>query len=331
MDSINFRDQLLSNLSKNFNAESLNIIDETLINILQDIDIVKKETSLAIYEDCTKEALEYLARKKTRGLSKGTLQQYSIVLKAFILYVPKKISDISEWDIITFLNKYEKEHNIGKRRKNQMRVILNGFFQYCTNTGKITRNPVSTVEPIKYKKTNREGLTDIEIEKIRYICTNLRDRALFEFLFATGCRISEAANVDILDIDFEQRCLKVCGKGNKDRTVLLNASAVLALQAYLNKRVDNNPALFVSCKSPYQRLTVSTLEKNIKRLGEQAQLSRKIYPHLIRHTTATHLLYHGMPLDQVQSYIGHENINTTRIYAKTNPEAMINTYRKTMI
>ena len=331
MESRDIRDVLLKNLSPIFDAESLSIIDVALRDILQDVELKPKETSLVLYEDCSKDILEYLARKKSKGLTQETLRQYALVLKAFSYYVPKKISDVKEWDILKFLDDYERCRKIGKRRKDQMRVILNGFFRYQTDRGKINTNPMATIEPIRYKKTIREPLNDMEMEQLRYACKKQKERALLEFFFATGCRVSEVVNLDVEDIDFNNRSLKVCGKGDKERIVLLNAAAVLAVESYIQSRKDDNPALFVADRRPYQRLKKEALEKIIRELGIKANLTRRVYPHLIRHTTATYLLNHGMPLEQVQVYLGHENINTTRIYAKTNMEAMISSYRKAML
>ena len=109
------------------------------------------------------------------------------------------------------------------------------------------------------------------------------------------------------------------------------AAAILAVELYIQSRKDDNPALFVADRRPYQRLKKEALEKIIRELGIKANLTRRVYPHLIRHTTATYLLNHGMLLEQVQVYLGHENINITRIYAKTNMEAMIGSYRKAML
>lgn len=275
--------------------------------------------------DC---CLFYLTRKKQKGLTPATLEQYSLVLNHFCAFVPSNISDIQEQHILSFLDNYESTHKISKHRKETMRIILNGFFRYITDCGIIAANPMVLIEPIRYKKTIREPLTDIELEQLRYSCSTLRQRALLEFFFATGCRVSEAVNLNISDIDFNKRMLKVTGKGNKDRIVLLNASASIALEKYISARKDDNNALFVSERKPYQRIKKETIERAIRELGRAAGIGRRVYPHLIRHTTATYLLKHGMPLEQVQDYLGHENINTTRIYAKTDKEDMIHNYKK---
>ena len=331
-DNREIRDMVLKALlDEDLSSEDVRAVDRALVKALAGYNITPAETHLAVRNSCVQEIMAYLVRKKAKGLAATTLEQYQLTLKYFAMYVPKKIEDITEWDVIYFLDKYEREHKISKCRKDTMRIILNGFFRYQADCGRIKLNPMATIEPIKYKKHEREPLTEMELEKLRYACSKLKERALLEFFFSTGCRVSEVVNVDIDDIDFNNKVLKVVGKGNKERLVCLSAGAVLALQKYLETRNDDNPALFVADRLPHQRLKKEALEKIIRLLGEKAQVGRRIYPHLIRHTTATHLLTKGMPLEEVQDYLGHENINTTRIYAKSNRESMINHFKKCMI
>ena len=327
MTTREIRDEILKSLSNNFESTELLIIDKAIEEVINNFNFSPQETSICTVDNCYPEVLQYLVRKKAKGLSEGTLRQYSLTLKAFCLAVPKALPDVTEWDVITFLDDYERRRHISKRRKDTMRVILNGFFRYMTDCGRIKSNPMATIEPIKYKKNMREPLTDMELEKLRYACVKPKERALLEFFFATGCRVSEVVNIDVKDIDFNRGILKVTGKGNKERVVLLNAAAVMAIQEYLAIREDDDPALFVSDRRPYHRIKKEALEKIIRKLGERADIGRRVYPHLIRHTTATYLLRHGMPLEQVQDYLGHENINTTRIYAKSDVSSMINSYR----
>ena len=331
-DNREIRDAVLRTLvSEGLSGDQLKNVDKALLKALAGYQITPAETHLVERESCVPEIMAYLVRKKAKGLAETTLRQYSLTLKYFAIYVPKKISDITEWDVLYFLDQYKKDRNISKCRQDTLRIILNGFFRYQADCGNIKINPMATIEPIKYRKNEREPLTEIELEKLRYACSKLKERALLEFFFSTGCRVSEVVNVDIDDIDFNNKILKVTGKGDKDRIVCLNASAVLALQRYLESRVDDNPALFVSDNRPHQRLKKEALEKIIRVLGEKAEVGRRIYPHLIRHTTATYLLKHKMPLEELQQYLGHENINTTMIYAKTDRESMINSFKKCMI
>ena len=331
-DSKELRDSIMQSLMvKDFTMEQVKEIDKIMMKILAKYEITPAETHLVAIDSCVPEIMAYLVRKKAKGLAETTLEQYALVLKMLSVYVPKKVSDITEWDIISFLDTYEKDRGISKSRKNQMRIILNGFFRYQTDCGNIKTNPMVMIEPIKYKKNMRQPLTELELEQCRYACTKPKERALLEFFYSTACRVSEVVNLNISDIDFINKTLKVTGKGDKDRIVCLSAGATMALNKYLELRNDTNPALFVSDRAPYQRLKKEALEKIIRVLGEKADLGRRIYPHLIRHTTATFLLRHGMPLEEVSDYLGHENINTTRIYAKTDRESMINSFKKCMI
>lgn len=326
------RDTIMRHLKmQDFTPEQLQMIDKAMMKALAGYEVTPAETHLATIDNCVPEIMQYLIRKKAKGLKQKTLEQYALVLKYFTIYVPKKINDITEWDILLFLDNYAKDRNISKSRQDHMRVILNGFFRYQTDCGNIKMNPMATIEPIKYKKNEREPLTEMELEQLRYTCSKPKERALLEFFFSTGCRVSEVVNVDIQDINFITRTLKVTGKGDKERLVCLSASAVFALEKYLKTREDDTPALFVADRCPHQRLKKEALEKIIRTLGEKAELDRRIFPHLIRHTTATYLLRHGMPLEQVQDYLGHENINTTRIYAKSDRDTMINSFKKCMI
>lgn len=278
----------------------------------------------------SQEIEKYLHRKRAKGLKEGSIEQYSIVLNALLNYTTKDLPDITDWDIIEFLDDYELSRGVSKRRKENMRVILNGFFRYETDKGNINSNPMVSIDSIKYKKNTRMPLTDIEFELLREACISLRDKALLEFFFATGCRVSEVERLNITDIDFNNRSLKVLGKGDKERIVFLNASSIVALNNYLENRKGNSEALFISERSPYQRIKKATIEKCIRSIGERSKVERKVYPHLIRHTTATYLLNHGMKLEEVQMVLGHDSMDTTRIYAKSDIGLLQGSYRRCM-
>lgn len=277
------------------------------------------------------EISHYLLRKKSKGLSSGTIEQYSIVLNALNSYLTTPLYNITDWDILSFLDNYEQTRHISKKRKENMRIILNGFFRYETDIGNVHRNPMVTIDAIKYRKKTREPLSDIELELIRNACTTPRDKALFEFLFATGCRVSEVVSLNKTDINFSSRNVKVLGKGDKERFVFLNAASIVSLNNYFSSRTDTCEALFCTERRPYNRLKKASMERAIRRLGEKAGIERHVYPHLIRHTTATYLLNHGMNLEEVQVILGHESVDTTRIYAKSDTTLLMNSYRRSMI
>ena len=320
------RDKILAILEPNFTGEQLAMIDQAVAEALKGCKVEPEETLPAVINGIAPEVDGYLSRKKSKGLTKGTIDQYEMVLKAFCLLTPKAIQDIRDWDILKFLDQYESIRHIGKRRKDTMRVILNGFFRYMADSGRVKINPMATVEAIKFRKKVRQPLTPVELVKLRKACKTARESALVEFLFATGCRISEVISLNRDDIDYYNRQIKVVGKGDKERYVFLNPEAIVALDDYFKTRKDHNEALFVSVRAPYQRIDKAAIRKVIRRIGERAGIGRRVFPHLIRHTIATHLYTHGMRLEDLQVFLGHASADTTRIYAKDDPTLTKNAY-----
>lgn len=152
------RDKILALLSPNFSGEQLAMIDKAVAESLKGYKVEPEETRPAVRETALPEVAEFLARKKSKGLTKGTLSQYQQVLKAFCVMTPKAIQDIKDWDVIKFLDWYESCRGIGRRRKDSMRIILNGFFSTLSDTGRIPTNPSAMIEPIKYRKKVRQPL-----------------------------------------------------------------------------------------------------------------------------------------------------------------------------
>ena len=284
-----------------------------------DYDIKPKETLPELRQHFWEEIRGYLKRKESVGRKKGTLTQYKQVLRDFCLATPKKIQDVTEWDIRKFLDTYQQQRGIGNRRKDSMLVKIKGFFRYMSDTGVIALNPAATIEPIRYKKSIRRPLTPDEYERFKKSCRTQRERALVTFIYATGCRVSEVEAANKEDIDYGNRSVLVMGKGDKERFVYMDSAAAIELDDYFKQRTDFNPALFVSDRYPHERLSVSAIQKIIKEIGKRAGINRRVFPHLIRHTMATHRLNKKMPLEVLQTLLGHESADTTRIYAKDNP------------
>ena len=162
----------------------------------------------------------------------------------------------------------------------------------------------------------KEVLTDEQLEQLRDNCTNRRDLAMIDLLASTGIRVGELVKLNRADIDFHERQCIVFGKGNKERQVYFNARTKLHLQQYLQSRKDNNPALFVSLSSPYNRLTISGVEVRIRTMGRLLNMP-KVHPHKFRRTLATMAIDKGMPIEQVR-LLGHVRIDTTLQYAIVN-------------
>ena len=165
------------------------------------------------------------------------------------------------------------------------------------------------------------------MEILRDNCTEPRDLAIIDLLASTGMRVGELVNLNIEDINFEERECVVFGKGDKERKVYFDAKTKIHLMNYLDMRCDNNPALFVSLDKPYTRLNISGVEIRVRELGRRLNLE-KIHPHKFRRTMATRAIDKGMPIEQVQKLLGHQQIDTTMKYAMVNQSNVKASHRK---
>ena len=155
----------------------------------------------------------------------------------------------------------------------------------------------------------------------------IRDIAIIDLLYSTGMRVGELVNLDISDINFDERECIVYGKGEKERRVYFDAKAKLHLQDYLASRTDSNPALFVTLDAPHDRLKISGVEIRLRKLGRKLNMI-KIHPHKFRRTMATRAIDKGMPIEQVQRILGHSQIDTTMHYAIVNQNNVKASHRK---
>ena len=187
---------------------------------------------------------------------------------------------------------------------------------------------MNKIKTIKVEKRIREALTKEEFEILRTGCKTLRQKALLEVLYATACRLDEVENMKITDIDWNRLQLRVIGKGNKERVVYLSAVAQVHLTKYLQSRKDNSNALFLTERTPHKNIEAGAIQREIKKIMKQSGLQKNVYPHIIRHTAATHLLNAGMNVTVLQEILGHESLDTTMIYGRISNSAVESEYRK---
>lgn len=153
-------------------------------------------------------------------------------------------------------------------------------------------------------------------EKDKMVAQKIKEQgvvAMIECFLSTGCRVGEISSIKIEDVDFRKGECIVHGKGNKERKVFFNDRSILRLSEYIDYRKDNCEYLFCSIKKPFQRLNVGGVETNIRNIGEKAGVTN-CHPHRFRRTMACNALKKGMPIEQIQALLGHENIETTKVY-----------------
>ena len=317
----NFRTVLTMNLCQVMPADQLKAVLDAVDITMADFEISKKPMDIIPASGFPDVAKYYLASKGVSNLSKNTLKQYRYKLTHFFDTVKKSFADITANDIRIYLFNFKQERNASDSYVDNVRITLNSFFQWLVDNEYLQRNPCAKVDKIKYQQKRREPLSTLNLEDLRWHCENEREKALIDFLFSTGCRVSECAGVLLSDIDWERNSvhLRYC-KGNKERTVYFNDEAKISLRVYLEKRGHISPALWTSSKAPHQQLQTHALENIVKKVGERTGV--RTYPHKLRHTFATVGLRSGMPLDKLQALLGHTNPQTTLIYAKQDNQQL---------
>ena len=208
-----------------------------------------------------------------------------------------------------------------------MRRVLSSFFSWLEDEDYILKSPVRRIHKVKTGKTVKETYSDEALEIMRDHAENIRDLAMIDLLASTGMRVGELVQLNRGDIDFENRECIVFGKGDKERKVYFDARAKIHLQNYLTERADDNPALFVTLLSPFNRLKISGVEIRLRELGRKLNIP-KVHPHKFRRTLATMAIDKGMPIEQVQHLLGHQSIDTTMVYAQVSQSNVKTSHRK---
>ncbi len=269
----------------------------------------------------------FLAAKTIEGCSKKTLHYYEATITDAITAIGKPIIHISTDNLRSYLAHIQSSRNVSQVTLDNIRRIFSTFFAWLENEDYILKSPVRKIHKVKILQAVKETITDEEIERIREACSVLRDLAMVDMLFSTGMRVGELVLLNREDINFQERECTVLGKGNKERIVYFDAKAKMHLLEYLKTRTDSNTALFASLKAPHERMTISAIELRIKQIGKKA-INKRIYPHMFRRTLATMAIDKGMPIEQVQTLLGHVKIDTTLHYAMVNQQNVKISHRK---
>jgi phage integrase family protein len=307
------------------NNEQKEKLKEVLLYTFYNIEVTTIKDELV--EDTTDYAQMFIAAKRIEGCSERTLNYYETTIKTMVDKLSKKVNSIETEDLRNYLSEYQSKNNCSKVTIDNVRRILSSFFAWLEDEDYIMKSPVRRIHKVKATQTVKETYTDEELEEMRDACVEIRDLAMVDFLASTGVRVGELVNLDRVDIDMQERSCVVLGKGGKEREVYFDARTKIHLQNYLNSRIDNNPALFVSLLRPYDRLKISGVEIRLRELGKKINI-KKIHPHKFRRTMATKAIDKGMPIEQVQVLLGHRKIDTTLQYAMVNQNNVRNSHKK---
>ncbi len=307
----------------------MEMLHRTLKSCLDNVTFIMQEDSIQdIFEYSNMELIDkFIASKEIEGCSKRTKQYYKSTLVMLENRTDIHFTHMTTDHLRTYLTDYQKINNCSKVSIDNIRRNLSSFFSWLEEENYILKSPMKRIHKIKTDKVIKETLSDEALECLRDSCDNLRDLAIIDLLASTGMRVGELVNINIEDIDFENRECVVFGKGNKERPVYFDARTKIHLKNYLKSRTDDNPALFVSLDKPFNRLQISGVEIRLRNLGRRLGIHR-VHPHKFRRTVATRAIDKGMPIEQVQSLLGHSQIDTTMHYAMVNQNNVKESHRK---
>jgi len=322
--------------------------------LLHDYDIMPKSTDIVPYQGDMNQMLlkKFIVAKKVMGCTDRTLSFYHSSIRIALTKIGKPAPNITSDDILYYLA-MEMQRGVSKCTVGNYRRNLGSFFQWLTREEIITKNPMLKVDRIKYTKVKETAFEDEEIERMRTVLRDWREKAMFELLLSTGCRVTELVNIRLVDIDGD--AITVLDKGQKFRIVYMNAKAKVAVEHYLAERNDTNPYLFAAgnfmmflnwkdCrdfgyrnehgwwKHPElvvnnQPLDASSVRAVLKRAGETCSIEN-VHPHRFRRTCATKALRAGMTIELVSKMLGHANLTTTQIYLDLTEDDLKQAHKK---
>ncbi|MBS5857556.1 MAG: site-specific tyrosine recombinase XerD [Clostridia bacterium] len=283
-----------------------------------------------------KQFFDFLENDKK--LSENTLQSYKRDLKQFRKYLESyglHYNRVKEEDMENYIKELQEQ---GKKASSISRCIasIRSFYQFVLKHKKIKNDPTAHLQSPKIEKRVPSVLTSKEVELLLKQPNNedlkgMRDKAMLEFAYATGMRVTEIISLDVDDINLEEG-YAICKGTNKQRIIPLGSLCLKALKTYLEEardiliKNDEERALFVNINGG--RLTRQGFWKIIKYYKDQAHITKDITPHVLRHSFATHLLQNGADLKAIQTMLGHSDISSTQVYMQFQDEGLKNIYRK---
>ena len=270
----------------------------------------------------------FISAKRIEGCSERTLAYYKTTIEHMLSIIVTPLRQIQTDDLRAYLAEYQLRNNCSKTTVDNIRRNLSSFFSWLEAEDYIIKSPIRRIHKIRTGSKVKETLSEECIEKLRDSCLQIRDLAMIDLLYSTGIRVGELVNLNINDVNFEERECIVYGKGNKQRKVYFDAKTKVHLKRYLEQRKDYSEALFVTLDSPFERLKISGVEIRLRKLGRLASLDQKVHPHKFRRSMATRAIDKGMPIEQVQKLLGHQQIDTTMHYAMVNQSNVKIAHRK---
>jgi len=318
-----FLNRLEERLSDKLTVANMADVSSAISDILYDFTLTINPKDRPDGPDDLMDA--YLSALKVQGRSPKTIERYRYVIGRLMKSVNVSTRQVTVYHLRKYLSE-EKENGMQDSTLEGLRQVFSAYFNWLQRENLISQNPTANLGAIKCQKKLKKTYSQADIEKLKEMCNNVRDKAIVCFLLNTGCRINEVVQLDRDAVDIQNMECEVLGKGDKWRTVYFDDVTAMFLRQYFESRNDDNPALFVSRKTK-KRIAAGGIRNMLKKIGDLAEVE-KVHPHKFRRTLATDLSAHGMPIQEVANILGHEKIDTTMKYVVLNKNAVKTSYNK---
>ncbi len=309
--------------------------DQASIQIAVARELENKESEFLEIFDFPELIEDYLVELEIRNYSRNTIKTYKSIITSFYKFLREERPK-NEKEVLRAFKKYirylKREKNVSQNYIYIVTVVIKKFFEFSDI------DILNQIKTPKRTKSLPKSLSEDEIRSLINVAdcgatensnsnskmVSLRNKAILTLLYSSGLRISELVSLDIDDVDLEDRTIRVRGKGEKDRIVLFNEEAKALIEKYLDKRLDGGNALFVNRFGDH--ITPRYVQMMIKKYAELAGIKKKVTPHILRHSFATHLLKNGVDIRAIQQLLGHANLNTTQIYTSVDMQTLRTAY-----
>ena len=281
-----------------------------------------------------------------RGLAKATVSAYESDLNKYVAWLQThgitRPDDIAKQDVEDYIAALDADGESARSKARRL-ASIHEFHRFALAQHAVSADVAASVKAPKGASVLPDVLSVDEVSRLLDAAAVggstdpvvLRDKALLEFMYATGCRVSEAVGTNLEDIDLEEKVVRLMGTGSKQRLVPLGSYARNSVVVYLNAgrgelerrstaKVPERRALFLNKRG--KRISRQSVWEIVKTAGERAGITKPLHPHTLRHSFATHLIQGGADVRTVQELLGHASVTTTQIYTHVSPEALIETY-----
>ena len=305
-------------LENDFNKEELDKLKTVLDVVLpEERDSLPNEELIELYEKS----------QHILGLSNKSIAQYVFEIRLFLKHYKGNLTEATTSDIRSYLWIYKEQRNISNVTLENKLRYLSSFYEWLVNESYIDKNPTKAVGRIVIPVRLKHAFSKEELDALRNACESVRDRALIEFLYATGVRVSECTSVKLSDINFKRNEVRIIGKGNKERMVYLSNTARSFMIIHIGTRDrSSDEPLFIGSKNT-SPLSPHQIENILRELGKRAGVEN-VHPHRFRRTFASDLWRADVPIETIKVLMGHTNIQTTLRYIEIDQSKIKAAYEK---